>query len=144
MSNPTIPALTLWQPWASLIAIGAKPYETRSRPPPHRLVGRRIAIHAAARKPRRSDLDSETHRAMCEAFGSVHRFPTLPLGVIVCTAILAEALPVEHVPHDRLGDYSTGRWAWRLEDVRRVDPHVPAKGLQLWGWPWRVPEGVLV
>jgi hypothetical protein len=25
----TIPAVTLWQPWASLVASGAKPYETR-------------------------------------------------------------------------------------------------------------------
>lgn len=42
-------ALTLWQPWASLIAIGAKPWEFRSWRPPAALVGRRLAIHAAAR-----------------------------------------------------------------------------------------------
>jgi activating signal cointegrator 1 len=139
----TIPALTLWQPWASLIAIGAKPYETRSRPPPRRLMGQRVAIHAAARKPRHADLNGETHRAMCEAFGSGAWLLTLPLGVIVCTVVLADALPVERVTRDLFGDYSTGRWAWRLEDVRRVDPHVPAKGMQLWGWPWRVPEPFL-
>ena len=81
---------------------------------------------------------------MCEAFGSVHRLPTLPLGVIVCTAILAEALPVECVRHDRFGDYSVGRWAWRLEDVRRLDPPVPVRGMQLWFWPWQVPDGVSV
>jgi activating signal cointegrator 1 len=140
--SPTIPALTLWQPWASFIAIGVKPYETRSKPPPLRLVGLRIAIHAAARKPRWSDLDSETHRAMCEAFGSGHQLPALPLGVILCTADLAETLPVERVLHDPFGDYSTGRWAWRLEDLRRVEPYAPAKGMQLWGWPWHVPAGV--
>ncbi len=41
-------ALTLWQPWASLIAIGAKSIETRSWATPYR---GRLAIHAAARKP---------------------------------------------------------------------------------------------
>lgn len=42
-------ALTVWQPWGSLIAIGAKPYEFRSWPPPKRIIGHRIAIHAGAR-----------------------------------------------------------------------------------------------
>lgn len=41
-------ALTLWQPWASLVAIGAKTIETRSWPAPASAVGERIAIHAAA------------------------------------------------------------------------------------------------
>lgn len=47
-------ALTIWQPWATLVAIGAKPYEFRSWQPPGWLVGQRIAIHAGARpvKPR--------------------------------------------------------------------------------------------
>ncbi len=40
-------AISLWQPWASLIACGAKPYETRSWAPPRDLIGATIAIHAA-------------------------------------------------------------------------------------------------
>jgi hypothetical protein len=40
-------AISLWQPWASLIACGAKPYETRSWAPPPDLIGQTIAIHAA-------------------------------------------------------------------------------------------------
>jgi len=38
-------AITLWQPWASLLACGAKQYETRSWPTNYRGP---IAIHAAA------------------------------------------------------------------------------------------------
>lgn len=30
MTTTTIPAITLWQPWASLIAVGAKRFETRA------------------------------------------------------------------------------------------------------------------
>lgn len=41
--------LTVWQPWASLIGIGAKPYEFRGWRPPASIIGQRIAIHAAAR-----------------------------------------------------------------------------------------------
>ena len=40
-------AITLWQPWASLIADGTKTIETRSWAPPSSLLGQRIAIHAA-------------------------------------------------------------------------------------------------
>ena len=30
MSTMTLPALTIWQPWASLIMAGCKPYEFRT------------------------------------------------------------------------------------------------------------------
>src|SRR5712671_3817606 len=40
-------AISLWQPWASLIACGAKPFETRHWAPPRELIGQSIAIHAA-------------------------------------------------------------------------------------------------
>lgn len=48
-------ALTLWQPWASLITAGAKPYEFRGWRPPRSIVGQRIVIHAAARKIDRAE-----------------------------------------------------------------------------------------
>ena len=44
----TMKAITLWQPWASLLACGAKEYETRSWATSYRGP---IAIHAAAKKP---------------------------------------------------------------------------------------------
>lgn len=45
-------AISLWQPWASLIACGAKAFETRSWPPPPALIGQTIAIHAARKVDR--------------------------------------------------------------------------------------------
>ena len=39
-------AITLHQPWASLIALGIKTVETRSLPAPALLVGQTIVIHA--------------------------------------------------------------------------------------------------
>lgn len=45
-------ALTIWQPWASLVMIGAKPYEFRRwdyRERQSGLQGQRIVIHAGAR-----------------------------------------------------------------------------------------------
>lgn len=49
-------ALTIWQPWASLIMIGAKPYEFRGWQPPTRLVGQRMAIHAGARPVKEAEV----------------------------------------------------------------------------------------
>ncbi len=43
-------ALTIWQPWASLIVAGAKPFEFRGWRAPRSLIGQRIVIHAGATK----------------------------------------------------------------------------------------------
>lgn len=140
----TMPAITLWQPYACLIEIGAKPWETRSKAPPLRLVDKRVAIHAAARKMRESDFTPAQFEAMTEVFGRCTWFHDLPLGVVVCTAIIGRSHLAQAVPRDHFGDYSVGRWAWELKDVRPLDPHVPAKGMQTWGWPWAVPSGITI
>lgn len=144
MEQIIMPAITLWQPWACLIEVGAKVCETRSKPPPKRLIGQRVAIHAAARKMRFKDMSQEFVDACYDAFGGCHWAGTLPYGVIVCTAVIAGAMPAQSVPRDIFGDYTPGRWAWVLKDVRRVTPHVAAKGMQTWGWPWRVPAGLTI
>ena len=51
-------ALTIWQPWASLIAIGAKPYEFRGWAAPRALRGQRIVIHSGVRPMRRQELQA--------------------------------------------------------------------------------------
>ena len=52
-SAESVYAITLHQPWATLIALGIKSVETRSWPAPARLVGQRIAVHAGKRLVRR-------------------------------------------------------------------------------------------
>lgn len=55
-------ALTIYQPWASLVMVGAKPYEFRGWNPRERggayaaLIGQRIVIHASARKISRTEV----------------------------------------------------------------------------------------
>lgn len=57
-----MPCITIWEPWASLIAIGAKPYEFRGWAAPKAMIGRRIGIHAGARKVRRDEVEDLLHR----------------------------------------------------------------------------------
>lgn len=143
-------AKTLWQPWASLVACGAKPFETRSYPPPPGMIGKRFAIHAAARPifPITRDMEDTTriaiYNALYQRMGML-MFDDLPLGAVVCTAVLAEAAQVDRrgtfrfpsgdgafVEPDRFGDYSPGRWVWRLADVIKLTPPVQWKGRQGW------------
>ncbi len=56
-------ALTIYQPWASLIMCGAKPYEFRGWSPRERggayaaLIGQRIVIHASAKAIARDEIN---------------------------------------------------------------------------------------
>ena len=62
MTIPTekMRALTVWQPWAWLLAAGIKDYENRTWPMPREQQGHFIALHAATR--RRSCADWPSNR----------------------------------------------------------------------------------
>lgn len=145
----TIPAITIWQPWASLIAIGAKPDETRSwRVPVSVQQGSTLAIHAATRGLRTCWAEM-LHAGLSayiqaqRALGKAGLRPDeLPLGAVVAVCRLKRCLPTEFraqqlTATERLfGDYSAGRYAWELELLLDLsaDP-VPARGKQgLWEW----------
>lgn len=122
-----LPAVSLHQPWASFVAIQVKPYETRHWPPPPDIVGQRIAIHATL-KPVSSE-----HYAWWYRVSRGTR--TLPLGSVVCSAMLTAVHFATDVLDDPYGDYSRGRYAWELRDVEVYDPPIPAVGHQgIWLW----------
>lgn len=150
-------AISLWQPWASLVSIGAKRFETRSWAPPKALLHQRIAIHAAkaANALTMRGVSHEAREAMSDAFArsnftSAEFNVGLPRGAIVCTARLVAYWQVgpsnEYGPTfvgfcgltsyrqfeapDLFGDYSVGRWIWALADVCRLDVPVPFLGRQ--------------
>ena len=123
-------ALSLWQPWASAIALGIKTVETRSWSTKYRGT---LLIHATQRFPREARELAATERAL-------GRLPArLPLGAVVAVATLADVRPTEEVALEvsaieRLyGDYTPRRWAWMLADVRALSESIPASGGQgLW------------
>lgn len=115
-------AISLWQPWASLIACGAKPYETRSWAPPRELIGQSIAIHAAKKIDKEAALFAEDLKygqhlpggfeladkleasmsrcpdALYGSFGQA----VFPIGCVVCIAHLAAAFELgSHPEGDR-------------------------------------------
>lgn len=148
--------LTIWQPYASLIAAGFKRYEFRRWPGSKRLAGNRIAIHAAVRPVRFSDIESiRFSLADPETFGlslldpqasrmiETLRRSEYPRGAICATARLGDSLdPGEVASMAGLPESEVWRcnYAWPLSEIRAVVPVVPCRGRQ--GF-WRVPPAVL-
>lgn len=140
-----IPTITVWQPWASLIAIGAKPYEFRSWTPPREFRHTRVAIHAGARSVRGDEIRGLIYQLeRGETSGNLlvpdvalrllHQAlampAVLPTSAVVCTAIMGE--PVRCTDLDpAAGDRM---WAWPMTEARQFEPPVPARGRQGWWW----------
>ncbi len=142
-------ALSLLQPWASLVACGDKEWETRSWRPSGQTLGSTVAIHASKSFKK---ADRDWYRFLCETL-ALNAGPAdqMPLGAIVAVATLSALQRTEVVtewipPKERtLGDYSPGRWAWQLLGVRKLDVPIPVTGaLGLWTMPDDVAESVRV
>lgn len=141
--------ITAWQPWASLIAIGMKPYEFRGWAPPASLVGTRIGIHAAARRVKPAEIAAIIHAVrhapwdVCLIEGvlpwleEVERHPdSLPLSAILCTAELWQpenGLDVARrwgSPQPEGQDPEAANWAWPMREVQALATPVTVKGRQ--------------
>lgn len=140
-NNKRYKTITLWQPYATLIAIGAKKYETRSWHPGNRLQpGEVLMIHAAKRKLNKADISlmaSPLVKPLLDAAG--YTADNLPLGVIVAAVRFVGAYPTDTInvseAEAQIGNYNTGRYAWKLETIRVPDKPIPALGRQgIWYW----------
>ena len=126
-------ALSLLQPWASLIAVGAKKIETRSWSTKYRGP---LAIHASRSNKNRLLRYLEPFLTWLKGIG------LLPLGAIVATCDLVDCIKmtpefIQSVQNPELdfGDYAVGRHAWILENVQKLEIPITAKGaLSLWDW----------
>lgn len=129
-------ALTLWQPWATLVALGVKRWETRSWPAGYRGP---LLIHAAARRPPDElELGRDAARALYalleRAGGPAPEL--LVRGAVVAVCRLGACEPADEVALDlgpdelAAGDYRPGRYAFRLDEVEPLlRPH-HARGFQ--------------
>lgn len=126
-------AISVLQPWASLIACGAKQYETRSWFIKYRGM---LAIHAGKRfEPLQVGFcEQEPFKTVLEGAGLG---VNVPLGGIVAVVKLVEVHKTtpEFVKglskrEQAFGDYGPGRFAWRLEVVKAFKKPIPMNGAQ--------------
>jgi hypothetical protein len=121
-------ALSLWQPYATLILLGAKQYETRHWKTDYRGP---LAIHAAKRWTR-EELDTIAKPAFSTALGDAK----LPLGAVLGIVNLVDVVPVEKLigklsrQERDFGNYELGRYAWKLEVVEVFAEPISTKGAQ--------------
>jgi len=151
-------AISLWQPYGTLIAIEAKHYETRSWSTSYRGP---ILIHAAKNNNGCLALESAIYRLRPSDQKEIHSYvpgtffycaikalydfhkkpygafiPKLPLGAALCIADLVEVVPTEAIvgqlsqQERAFGDYSHGRYAWKFSNITRLNSPMPMKGGQ--------------
>lgn len=156
-------ALTIWQPWASLIMVGAKPYEFRPKSYLRYIsapaIGERIVIHADARAVKPAEVEDlllrmndDGHttglipaiaRQVLERCRAAAKYQALPLGCALGTARLGKPRNAGALfggavaDSDRAAiDESAYNWAWPLEGIEPFDAPIPTRGAQGF-WPWR-------
>jgi len=144
-------ALTLYQPWAQLVAIGAKRIETRSWGTSYRGP---LAIHAG------KAMKTEAMRLiLINPFRTCIGQNKLSFGCIVATCELVDVMQVGEwdasgieidyfnqghrwsLTHQEqaFGNYAIGRYMWFLDNIKILPELIPAKGAQRL-WEWKIPE----
>lgn len=127
--------ISVLQPWAQLLAVGKKHDETRSWPTDYR---GEILIYAAEKD---SEISHAARKNVLRSFRCrklYNRFGGFPTRAIIGTAILTDCKLIDQAYHDftewlcpeeyLYGDFTVGRYAWRLEKPRLFKKPIPAYG----------------
>ncbi len=125
---PAISAISLWQPWASLMFHQAKMIETRhwkTKP------GQFLAIHAAKKWGEELSELSQSIRFRKYLAGQ-----EIPRGVFGAIGYLEECIstmewqPATELDEYWFGDYSAGRFGWKFSKIWTLPAPIPAQGRQ--------------
>lgn len=137
-------AITIKQPWASLIALGEKRFETRSWQTKYRGP---LAIHAGKTVDKEACEDSWIKGILAEH--GITSWKQLPIGVVIATvelidchkvglgvgSVVCTSGPMIDGLEYEFGDYTEGRYAWQFSNLVVLSEPIPAKGqLSLWEW----------
>jgi len=133
--------LSLLQPWATLVVIGAKKFECRSWNTEYRGP---IIIHASGKKPNRREKLFFREAAYFQKY--IVDMDYLPYGALIGKVELKDIVRtewllqnLETIPYHNwkqelaFDDYSPNRYAWHLEEAVKFATILPVKGrLGLW------------
>lgn len=150
-----VKALSLTEPWATLVGVRAKLFETRSWATPYRGF---LAIHSAKgfpawaqavcfQEPVRTVLKEKTkvsviwQRCLPKDHPQRSEFP-LGCVIAICELVDVVRITAENAPPEperSFGDYTPGRFAWHLKNAQMLPKPIPARG-SLGVWEWETPE----
>lgn len=149
-------AISLWQPWASAMAVGSKLNETRHWSTKYRGP---LVIHAAKRMVKDEMICTACSWRWCAALSPLGvamgddtpLWDRLPFGALIAIGNLVDVVRTEDItlgeietmryrPDDKvkntgwnerlMGNYDLERFAWRFEDIRPLPEPIPFKGGQ--------------
>jgi hypothetical protein len=139
-SRDMLDCISLWQPWASWVAWGWKPIETRTHARLQTLAGRRIVIHAAKR------WDDNALR-IASPYMSAERIADAQRRHYARGAFVATVLVVDHralvaadSPRALIDCETVKRFGLELSDVRELRPPIAGRGRQS---VWQIPASLL-
>lgn len=141
--------ISIIQPWATLIALGEKKFETRSWATKYR---GELAIHASKKVDKDAWMNEIIYMTLRKH--GILTVNDLPTGAIIAICTLSECHEINVVGDTfaasinnvgeivqeyegnemKFGWYEEGRFAWHMQHARIFEP-IPAKGqLGLWNW----------
>lgn len=134
MEHVEIKCLTLWQPWASAIAMGHKVIETRTWGTDYRGL---LGIHAGKTWDREAAAFLPRDVVNTAGIrGSIIAIATLAAVVKIKTFDQWETFqPLHRCP---LEWFQPGKRAWCLKDIKRIRPIQTKGAMGLWGWTGEV------
>jgi activating signal cointegrator 1 len=141
-------ALSLRQPWATLLATGVKQWETRSWRAPENMLGQTFLIHASSTFDHFEREFARSRDVLPLLHEVGYDVDDLPLGAIIGLAMLCEIQRTENVAYQltldtallgvethrltererMLGDWRVGRWAFRCSHAREFESPIPYNG----------------
>ena len=130
-------AITVWQPWATLLATGQKHNETRSWKTSYR---GEILIHAA-----KTDHSGILLHIPMEELKHFQDAGVVKANLVDCFQIdeaYRRKLQRENPAELAFGDYTIGRYAWVMADAILFNKPISARGKQgLWNWEGGIQDG---
>lgn len=163
MTKPLF-AMTLWQPWATLVIRGARPFDFRARKPDSHVIGRRVVVHVGAKAPRLTELESLIHDLLAGDERGARTCLLPEKAVPILQQMIFEmrrgsyvngvgigsveigvpergASVANYFGYNQVGDPSYEHWAVPMVNPEEWDRPIEAKG-QTGFWPWNNPEGI--
>ena len=122
-------AISLWQPWASLIPLGLKHYETRSWKTDYR--GKLLICSTAGNSKQHKEylkICNELKLPPWENF--LHGCAIALCDLTDCIKMTDEFLQQQSRTEILCGDWQVGRYAWKLENIQPIAEPFAVKGKQ--------------
>jgi len=133
-----MPAISMWQPWATFVCLGWKTIETRTHERLKSLKGKRIVIHATQKVDESAFMNMYYPKSlsMLDAI-NLTGFVNMNRGRLLCTATVAAARWAPNVQFDEHEEWNkkamcdvAGKFCLFLEDIEPLRERVPFKGRQ--------------